>query len=253
MQALYAPFIIAPVGLQIKRYKMSITETESNITLTKQYYETIAKEIYSAISKYRDMQVKLATMGLVLTMNHKDNPEGSAVRIRSSKRKEISISVAGSVMDCLCEMYELTWKKAEQNDAQENLVGFVSGFSHLSVRYGWPMEIEECLIVIPLEQTGPHAEHFLAGLVHTESTITIDRLLSRHGLQSVMLPYDADKYMEISPYSGGIVHRDRAKDQALAYMNWVAWGSNSIDMSLLEKFVLAHIDELGAATEVENA
>ena len=87
------PFI--SVGLQIKRCKMSITETESNITLTKQCYETIAEEIYSAISKiYRDIHtMKLATMGMVLTMNQEQSRGDQLLGFDQAREKNV-ISVA---------------------------------------------------------------------------------------------------------------------------------------------------------------
>lgn len=248
---------------------MSIDIQESD-TKTIINYENFALEIKEAMTKYRELKNTFKELGLHLSGNHQRKSTDVLKRASAG----MTPKAAKVVSETICKLYGLTFTELEEESkmASGDCIGHITGYSDLQVRYGWPYELEDCLIVAPYceNEQQPHSSHFLTPLATEVGTVS--DIIGKVGDYQIIIPCGDMSYIEIYPWGAEmqIEHRDSPQEQVLAYLYWVCFGNGNVDMGLLEKFVEAHKagaerkntndeqgEEIGAerseATEVKNA
>ena len=219
---------------------MSIDKNEPDTQTVN--YETFAKSIKIEMQKYNQIKDKLKEFGLLFQSSHRTGK--CSVSICFSKESLYpDRSTAKLVTKTVCEMFDFQFEEPAAEDEQYRIVGYVSGFSEMDIRFGWPVELEECIIVAP-PQSGSHSEHFLNILADSRGTLS--ELFGTYGLSDIIVPESEFSYLEISEWEKDLPFRRRSsiQDQVLAYTNWVCWGTQSVDMVVLERLLEAHKAEV---------
>ena len=233
-------------------------------------YESLALEIKEAMTKYRELKSTFKELGLYLSADH----QRKSTNVLKRASAGMTPKAAKVVSETICKLYGLTFIELEEESkmASGDCIGHITGYSDLQVRYGWPIELEDCLVVVPYcdKAEQPHSSHFLTPLATEVGTVS--DIIGKVGDYQIIIPCGDMSYIEIYHWGAEmqIEHRDSPQEQALAYLYWICFGNGNVDMGLLEKFVLAHKagaehrntneecnDEIGAkhseAAEVTNA
>jgi len=210
-------------------------------------YENFALEIKEAMTKYRELRSTFKGLGLHLSANHQRKSTNVLKRASAGMTPKAAKLVSETI--CKIQGFAFTGLDEESKMASGDCIGHITGYSDLQVRYGWPIELEDSLIVVPYceNEQQPHSSHFLTPLATEVGTVS--DIIGRVGDYQIIIPCGDMSYIEIYPWAAEmqIEHRDSPQEQVLAYLYWVCFGNGNVDMNLLEKFVEAHkAEEIGA-------
>jgi len=227
------------MSIDIQESKTGIESPETSTIID---YEAIGLEIKEAMTKYTEVKKVLHSLGFSLSGNW------SKKKIQIDHRNATGMTKAASlnVVATICKMHNLDFSEYEGEAV--NCIGYISGFSDRQIRYGSPIEMDDCLIVTPYcdqTQTQPHSSHFLTPLADRVGTVS--DIIGMVGEYQIIIPCGDMAYLEVNPWSKQIDKRESSQEQTIAYLYWMCFGSGNVDMKLLEKFVIAH------KKEVENA
>lgn len=206
-------------------------------------YESFALDIRTEMQRYTQIKNKFKEFGLLFNGSHRKGK--CSVSIPATKESLYpDKNTAKLVTKTVCEMFNFQFEEPAAKDEKYRIVGYVSGFSEMDIRFGWPVELEECIIVTPA-QSGSHSEHFLSVLADNKGG-TLSELFGTYGLSDIIVPESEFSYLEISQWEKDLPFRRRSsiQEQVLAYTNWVCWGTQSVDMVVLERLMEAHKAEV---------
>ena len=207
-------------------------------------YESFALEISKEMQRYIQIKNKLKEFGLLFNGSYrKGRAKVTLPAKRPFKELGLNINTAKMIVKTVCQMFEFDFEEPEAEDEKYRIIGYVCGFSDQPIRFGWPVELEECIIVTP-RQLGSHSEHFLSPLA--DSNGTLSELFGTYGLVNIVVPESEFSYIEIDQWEKELPFRRRSsiQDQVLAYTNWICWGTQQVDMGIMERLVKAHKAEV---------